>query len=94
MKTLRRLYPILCLLGLALMSQAAYAHPPQQNIDGGAPPRGAGRPVTIPLTIRMNSDETVPELQNIDVTVREDGEPQTILSIRGIGPTSPITLAV
>ena len=93
MKTLRRLYPILCLLALALMTQAAYAQPPQQNIDGGAPARDAGRPVTIPLTIRMNSDETVPELQNIDLVVREDGEPQTILSIRGL-TNSPITLAV
>jgi len=92
MKTLRRLYPILCLLGLALMSQAAYAQP-QQNVDGGTPPRGPGRPVTIPLTIRMNPDESVPELTNIDLTVREDGEPQTILSIRGLS-NSPITLAV
>ncbi|HEU4768474.1 MAG TPA: hypothetical protein VFS77_13925, partial [Pyrinomonadaceae bacterium] len=75
------------------MSQAAYAQPPQ-NIDGGAPTRGAGRPVTIPLTIRMNQDESVPELQNIDLVVREDGEPQTILSIRGMGTNSPITLAV
>lgn len=92
MKTLRRLYPILCLLALALMTQAAYAQPPEQNIDGGTPPRGAGRPVTIPLTIRMNEDQTIPELQNIDLVVREDGEPQTILSIRGL--TTPITLAV
>src|SRR5690349_9392262 len=92
MKTLRRLYPILSLLALALMTQAAYAQPPEQNIDGGTPPRGAGRPVTIPLTIRMNEDQTIPELQNIDLVVREDGEPQTILSIRGL--TTPITLAV
>jgi VWFA-related protein len=34
------------------------------------------------------------ELQNVDLTVNEDGEPQTILSIRGIGTNSPITLAV
>lgn len=93
MKTLRRLYPILCLLALVLMGQAAYAQPPQ-NIDGGAPSRGPGRPVTIPLTIRMTSDEAMPELQNIDLTVREDGEPQTILSIRGLGTNSPITIAV
>lgn len=93
MKTLRRLYSILCLLGLALISQAAYSQP-QQNVDGGTPPGGPGRPVTIPLTIRMNSDESVPELTNIDLTVREDGEPQTILSIRGMGTNSPITLAV
>ncbi len=93
MKTLRRLYPILCLLALVLMGQAAYAQPPQ-NIDGGVPTRGPGRPVTIPLTIRMPADEAMSELQNIDLTVREDGEPQTILSIRGLGTNSPITLAV
>lgn len=93
MKTLRRLYPILCILALVLMGQAAYAQPPQ-NIDGGVPVRGPGRPVTIPLTIRMPADEAMPELQNIDLTVREDGEPQTILSIRGLGTNSPITLAV
>jgi VWFA-related protein len=33
-------------------------------------------------------------LQNIDLTVSEDGDPQTILSIRGMGTNSPITLAL
>lgn len=95
MKTLRRLYPILSLFALALMTQTAFGQPPTPtNINGGAPSRGPGRPVTIPLTIRVNSDEVVPELQNIDLTVSEDGEPQTILSIRGVGTNSPITLAV
>ena len=95
MKTLRRLYPILSLLALAVMTQTAFGQPPTPtNINGGAPSRGPGRPVTIPLTIRVNPDESVPELQNIDLTVSEDGEPQTILSIRGIGTNSPITLAV
>lgn len=92
MKTLRRLYPILSLLALALMTQTAFGQPPTPtNINGGAPSRGPGRPVTIPLTIRLNAEE---ELQNIDLTVSEDGEPQTILSIRAIGTNSPITLAV
>jgi VWFA-related protein len=95
MKTLRRLYPILSLLILAVISQTAFGQPPTPtNINGGAPSRGPGRPVTIPLTIRVNPDESIPELQNIDLTVSEDGEPQTILSIRGIGTNSPITLAV
>lgn len=95
MKTLRRLYPILCFVALALMSHTAFGQPPTPtNIDASAPSRGPGRPVTIPLTIRVKPDETVPELQNIDLTVSEDGEPQTILSIRGIGTNSPITLAV
>lgn len=93
MKTLQRLHPILCLVGLLLMSGAAYGQSPVQNVDGGTPARGPGKPVTIPLTIRMSSDQNVPELTNVDLTVSEDGEPQQILSIRAI-PNSPITLAV
>ena len=94
MKTLQRLHPIFCLVGFLLMSGAAFGQPPTQNVDGGAPPRGPGKPVTIPLTIRTKPDEAVPELQNIDLTVSEDGEPQQIISIRGIGTNSPITLGV
>ena len=92
MKTLERLHPILCLLGLLLMSSTAYGQSPTQNVDGGTPSRGPGKPVTIPLTIRMNSDQNT-ELTSIDLVVSEDGEPQQILSIRAI-PNSPITLAV
>ena len=94
MKTFQRLHPIFCLVGLMLMSGAAYGQPPTQNVDSGTPSRGPGKPVTIPLTIRMSSDEAIPELTNIDLTVSEDGEPQQILSIRGVGTNSPITLAV
>jgi VWFA-related protein len=86
MKTLRQL---VFLLGLALLTQPAVA---QQNING-SPSGTTGRPVTIPLTIRVKPDQSVPELQNIDLTVSEDGEPQTIISIRGFG-SNPITLAV
>ena len=93
MKTLQRLHPIFCLVGLLLMSGAAFGQPPTQNVDGGTPSRGTGKPVTIPLTIRTGSDRELPELQNIDLVVSEDGEPQQILSVRGMG-TNPITLAV
>lgn len=93
MKILQRLYPIFCLVTLMLVSGAAFGQPPAQNVNGGVPPR-PGRPVTIPLTIHTPRDEVTPELQNIDLTVSEDGEPQTILSIRGIGTNSPITIAV
>jgi VWFA-related protein len=93
MKTLRRLHLILSLLGLALMSQSAFGQPPQ-NVNGGTPTRGTGKPVTIPLTIRMPEDQEVLEIQNIDLSVTEDGEPQTIISVRGISATTPITLAV
>jgi len=54
------------------------------------------RPVIIPLTIRMKG-ETAPselELQTVDLTVNEDGEPQTILSVRAMGTNSPINLIV
>lgn len=54
------------------------------------------RPVVIPLTIRVKG-EVAPselELQTVDLTVNEDGEPQTILSVRAMGTSSPINLIV
>lgn len=67
-----------------------------QNMDGTNGSRNSGRPIVIPLTIKINARQLDPEteLQNVDLTVSEDGDPQTILSIRGIGTNSPITLAV
>ncbi len=96
MKTLRPLQLFLLQLsltiGFALVSQPALAQAPG-NSGAAATSGGPGRPVTIPLTIRIK-EETEFELQNIDLTVSEDGEPQTIISLRGIGTSSPITLAV
>jgi len=79
---------------LAFAAQAVFAQ--SRNTDGTTPPSTPGRPVVIPLTIKINARQLDPEteLQNVDLTVNEDGEPQTILSIRGIGTNSPITLAV
>ena len=95
MKTLRRLRVIVLqlslMLGFALMSQSALGQAP--SINGNSAGRGPGKPVTIPLTIRVK-EETEFELQNIDLTISEDGEPQTIISLRSIGTNSPITLAV
>ena len=95
MKTLRRLRVIVLqlslMLGFALMSQSALGQAP--SINGNSVGRGPGKPVTIPLTIRVK-EETEFELQNIDLTISEDGEPQTIVSLRSIGTNSPITLAV
>ena len=54
------------------------------------------RPVIIPLTIRVKG-EVVPselEMQTVDFTVNEDGDPQTVLSIRAMGTNSPINLMV
>jgi VWFA-related protein len=52
------------------------------------------RPVIIPLTVRVKG-QVAPselELQTVDLAVREDGEPQTILSVRAMGTNSPINL--
>ena len=93
MKTLRRLYPLVLRLsitvGFALLCSTAFGQP--QSIAGNGDSRGPGKPVTVPVTIRVK-EET--ELQNIDLSIHEDGEPQTIISLRGIGTSTPISLAV
>ena len=94
MKTFRRLHPIvlqlLIALGFGLLSQPVFGQRPQRA-DGNGGSRGPGKPVTVPVSIRVKDE--VAELQNIDLSVSEDGEPQTIISIRG-NTTSPITIAV
>jgi len=55
----------------------------------------SARPVIIPVSIRVKGSippET--ELRPVDFTISEDGEPQTILSIRAMGTSSPINLLV
>ena len=55
----------------------------------------SGRPVTIPVTIRLKG-KTAPsevELQTVDLTVSEDGEAQTLLSIRA-RTNAPLSLIV
>jgi VWFA-related protein len=90
MKTLRRLRLIVLHLALmvsfAALTECAFAQTPPGN-GNGVP----GRPVTIPVTIRVKEEV---ELQNIDLTISEDGKPQTIISLRGIGTNSPVTLAL
>jgi len=56
----------------------------------------SGRPVTIPLTIRVKGVVPTSELEfkTVDFTVSEDGEPQTPLSIRTMGTNWPINLLV
>ena len=92
MKTLR-LHPTVLQLVIAtafgLLTQPIFGQPPQR-IDGNGGSR-PGKPVTVPVSIRVK--EEVVELQNIDLSVSEDGEPQTIISIRG-NASSPITIAV
>jgi VWFA-related protein len=100
MFTVRRLHLVVFklafLIGVAGLTDTGFGQSPSSSVNGSNTARATGRPVTIPLTIKINSRqyESDDELQNIDLTVSEDGEPQTILSIRGSGTNSPITLAV
>ena len=54
--------------------------------------RANARPMTIPVNVRVKG-KPESELQLIDLAVTEDGDPQTVLSIRAYGD-SPMTLAV
>ncbi|MDQ2937740.1 MAG: VWA domain-containing protein [Acidobacteriota bacterium] len=90
---------IVCLFAVILSICLVYGKGGSAQSPNGSPrgnPNDAGRPVIIPLTIRVK--ERTPhnelELQTVDFTVSEDGEPQTILSIRAMGTNSPISLIV
>lgn len=83
---------LMAVLGLSSSSQLAFAQSPTVSSAGRS--RGAARPMTIPISIRVKGVKPEPELQMIDLTVTEDGDPQTVLSIRAIGTNSPLTLAV
>jgi VWFA-related protein len=66
------------------------------GIEANGQPRGGVRSVTIPITIRHRGDDAAQrEMQQIgELTVREDGEEQTILSIRAYGTETPISVAI
>ena len=59
--------------------------------DGGRRNRGAPKPVTVPVTIKVKKPEV--EIRVVDLMVREDGDVQELISIRRPAD-SPITLAV
>ena len=81
-----------CAVILSPWCQTALA---QSRTISSVPNTGVpGRPVTIPLTVKLKESDSTPELQMIDLTVIEDGEPQTILSTRAMGTNWPLTLAV
>lgn len=66
------------------------------GIEASGQPRGGVRSVTIPITIRLKGNDAAQrELQQIgELTVREDGEEQKILSIRAYGTETPISVAI
>ena len=96
MKTLRR-FPLILLqlfvfIGFVAVTRPAFAQ--TQSINGANTSGTPGRPVTIPVTIKINDKIDVQtELQNIDLTLSEDGQPQSIISLRAYRD-SPVTLAI
>jgi VWFA-related protein len=54
---------------------------------------GGARPVTVPVTIRVRQPKREVEMRFVDYILKEDGELQTILSIRNRAD-NPITLAI
>lgn len=85
---------ILSSLALLLMSVGVSAQTP----GDGSPATSSGspaRPVIIPLTIKIKGEvpASETELQTVDLVVSEDGDPQSILSIRPMAST-PINLMV
>lgn len=73
---------------------SGFAQSPSSSSTRGS--SDSGRPVIIPVTVRVKG-RTAPrelELQTVILSVSEDSEPQTILSIRAIGTNAPINLIV
>lgn len=67
-----------------MVTQVAFA-------QGGRKGHGAPRPVTIPVTIKVHKPEV--EIRVVDFMLREDGDVQSLLSIRRPAD-NPVTLAV
>lgn len=88
---LRVLGGVLSVFILCGAGQQAAAQPAVNSGNGTAV---SARPVTIPLTIRVKGTPREVELQSVDLAVTEDGDPQTILSIRAMGSNSPLNLIV
>lgn len=83
-------------LWLVLVAAADAAAQPRGGNDTVQSSGSPARPVIIPLTVRVKGavSQSELELQTVDLTISEDGEPQTILSIRALGTNSPINLIV
>lgn len=85
-------------LALVLMgsTEAGLAQSRGENITTLPSSGNPARPVIIPLTVHLKGEVTPSELElkTVDLTVSEDGEPQTILSVRAIGTSSPLNLVV
>ncbi len=81
---------LVSILSLSLNGQIASG---QKERDGSGRSRGAAKPVTVPVTIRVRESKREVEMRIVDYLLREDGEMQTILSVRGPAE-NPISLAI
>jgi hypothetical protein len=77
---------LVSLLWPLLTAQAVHSQP-----DGHK--GGGARPVTVPVTIRLREPKREVEMRFVDYILKEDGEIQTILSVRKPSE-NPITLAI
>ena len=80
---------IATVVSLLLPLLAAHSVQAQRDIRKG----GGARPVTVPVTIRLREPKREVEMRFVDYILKEDGEIQSILSMRGPAD-NPITLAI
>ncbi|MEP6913082.1 MAG: hypothetical protein ABI923_10020 [bacterium] len=94
---MRRVIASICVAIFFIVSadnHGGFAQSPSSSSISGS--SDSGRPVIIPVTVRVKG-RMAPrelELQTVILSVSEDSEPQTILSIRAIGTNAPINLIV
>jgi hypothetical protein len=81
---------LVTLVSLSFLGQSVLA---QGDRDSSGRPRGPAKPVTVPVTIRVREAKRELEMRFVDYLLREDGEMQTILSIRA-PKDNPISLAI
>lgn len=96
----QKLVVLALILLTSVLCAVAYSGPGhavgQSQGDGDKKkPTGTAKPMTIPVGIKIRTNtRPEPEVQLLDLNLSEDGEPQTLLSIRAIATNSPITLAI
>lgn len=86
-----RLLLVVTVVSLSLTGQFVLGQGGQR--DGSRRSRGSAKPVTVPVTIRVREPKREIEMRFVDYLLREDGEMETILSVRGPAD-SPMSLAI
>jgi VWFA-related protein len=90
-RTGRKALPILAVAAFSLT--APFVRGQERARDRSGQTRGSAKPVTVPVTIRVRESKPEIEMRTVDFLLREDGEMQTILSIRRPSE-NPISLAI